>query len=318
MNTPHGITVSDYILKKCPWFYEFEGVFHDHPGVNPPIAIESGQPPRRDGVAMKETDLGGFGGNDDVEAEADEGPSKDQEEGAISTHEDEDKEAKEASDTESQHSAHSLAAAAQKKAAEATLLLPSLNEDWSWLDDVPKTKTQPQIPQTPVPNRAKAVPAETMEQTSAKPTKPADQPPKEKAKKTTSKARSKSKRPVPEDSDSESNDKSRRNLWKSSKGRLTMAEFMLEQSHIEDARAKIDKEERRELFEFERQQREHHHAAQMANSQILINKSEERVNESKERLLRLEMEVAERQQRLRGYEAQSEYDMGSSHGLRSM
>lgn len=54
------LTVKDHILKKCPWFYEFEDIFHKHPGINPPLIIESGQPPKRDGAAVNEDDLGGY------------------------------------------------------------------------------------------------------------------------------------------------------------------------------------------------------------------------------------------------------------------
>ena len=72
LTSPHGATVKEYISKKCPWFYDFEDVFHDHPGVNPLVIIESGQPPRCDGLAVEETDLGGFSKNDG----AAEGPSK--------------------------------------------------------------------------------------------------------------------------------------------------------------------------------------------------------------------------------------------------
>lgn len=54
------LTVKDHILKKCPWFYEFEDIFHKHPGINPSLIIESGQPPKRDGAAVDENDLGGY------------------------------------------------------------------------------------------------------------------------------------------------------------------------------------------------------------------------------------------------------------------
>lgn len=47
-------------MKKCPWFYEFEDIFHKHPTVSPPILIESEQPARRDGTNVKDTELGGF------------------------------------------------------------------------------------------------------------------------------------------------------------------------------------------------------------------------------------------------------------------
>ena len=51
------MTVKDYILKKCPWFYKFEDIFHKHPGINPPLIIKSEQPPKRDGAAVDEDDL---------------------------------------------------------------------------------------------------------------------------------------------------------------------------------------------------------------------------------------------------------------------
>lgn len=60
LHSEAGITVKDHILKKCPWFYEFEDIFHKHPTVSPPILIESDQPARPDGTNVKDTELGGF------------------------------------------------------------------------------------------------------------------------------------------------------------------------------------------------------------------------------------------------------------------
>ena len=60
LHSEAGITVKDHILKKCPWFYEFEDIFHKHPTISPPILIESEKPARRDGTSVKDTELGGF------------------------------------------------------------------------------------------------------------------------------------------------------------------------------------------------------------------------------------------------------------------
>ena len=68
-----------------------------------------------------------------------------------------------------------------------------------------------------------------------------------------------------------------------------MAESMFKQAKMDNARerdhVKADKEERQQRYELERQQRDHHHAAEMARSEVLI-------NESKERLLRLQLEMS--------------------------
>ena len=329
--TAHGTTVNDYILKKCPWFYEFEDVYHDHPGVNPPIIIESGQPPRRDGKAVDETDLGGFGAEKNTEVvENAEDVEKAEDlrnmEGARTAEEDlEDHDTRtrqdtvQLSDSDSQHSAKSLAAA-RMRTVEATktsivkTILPPLsdNEDYSWLDEVipkPKNKPQPQQPKTPVPyRRSKTAPIESIEQV---PAEAIEQPHKRKTT-TSSEVRSKSKRPLPaEDSDSEVEiEKSRRSRWKSTKGKLSMAESLFELARMDDSRqrdhVKAEREERRQQFELEKQQRDQHHAAEMARSerhhaaemarlQVLINESVERANESKERLLRLQLELQKQQ-----------------------
>ena len=60
LNSEEGRTVKDHILKKCPWFYEFEDIFHKHPIISPPLLIESEQPARRDGVSVNDSELGGF------------------------------------------------------------------------------------------------------------------------------------------------------------------------------------------------------------------------------------------------------------------
>ena len=61
LNAEAGSTVKDHILKKCPWLYEFEDIFHKYPTISPPILIESEQPARRDGVSLNNSELGGFG-----------------------------------------------------------------------------------------------------------------------------------------------------------------------------------------------------------------------------------------------------------------
>ena len=54
------MTVKDYTLKKCLWFYEFENIFHKYPGINLPLIIEFGQPAKCDGGAMDKDDLRGY------------------------------------------------------------------------------------------------------------------------------------------------------------------------------------------------------------------------------------------------------------------
>lgn len=131
---------------------------------------------------------------------------------------------------------------------------------------------------------------ETVEQASAK---SIEQSAKAQTKATTLEARSKSKRLLPEDFDSESIKKSRRGRWNSTKRRLTMAESLYEQAKMNDSRerdqARANREERRQRFKLERQQRDHQHAAEMARSEILI-------NEGKERILRLRLRLHKLQQ----------------------
>lgn len=51
------MTVKDYILKKCSWFYKFKNIFHKHVGINLPLIIESRQPLKCDGAVIDENDL---------------------------------------------------------------------------------------------------------------------------------------------------------------------------------------------------------------------------------------------------------------------
>lgn len=60
LNSEAESTAKDHILKKCLWFYEFEEIFHKHPTTAPLILIESGQPARRDGFSVNDSELGGF------------------------------------------------------------------------------------------------------------------------------------------------------------------------------------------------------------------------------------------------------------------
>ena len=53
-------TAKKLILKRCPWYYEYEELYCDHPAVNPPAIIESEQPTRRDGQAVNDFELGGY------------------------------------------------------------------------------------------------------------------------------------------------------------------------------------------------------------------------------------------------------------------
>lgn len=52
-------TAKEIILKRCAWYYEYEELFCDHPGVNPPALIESEQPILRDGQIVNDSELGG-------------------------------------------------------------------------------------------------------------------------------------------------------------------------------------------------------------------------------------------------------------------
>lgn len=299
----HGPTVKEYMLKKCPWYYDFESLYHDHPSVKPPAIIDYFQPPRRNGQAVKETDIGGIDNPIDAEGDVEEGPQEDR----VSTHENEKEDA---SGSDLQQSAHSqaerVARASGAEPSTAKIIAISLgdDEDYSYLDDVPRI--QPRIPRTLVPYRSETAPVESIEQSSAKPTKQTPRVPKEtpkEAPKEGAKARSKSKRslPMPGDSDSEEEtEKSRRDRWKKTKWRLTLAEAMLEEAKMKDSRLrdqakadreerqrqhKLEMEERQQQYKLEFQQREHHHAALMARHQLLI-------DQSQESLLRVQLELS--------------------------
>ena len=53
-------TVKELILKRCVWYYKYEELFCDHPGVNPTAIIESGQPLCRGGHIIDDNELGGY------------------------------------------------------------------------------------------------------------------------------------------------------------------------------------------------------------------------------------------------------------------
>ena len=54
------LTVKDYTLKKCSWFYKFEDIFYNYLSINPPLIIKFRQPPKRDEAAIKEDNLRGY------------------------------------------------------------------------------------------------------------------------------------------------------------------------------------------------------------------------------------------------------------------
>lgn len=56
-------TVKDHVLKKCPWFYNFEDIFHKDPTISFPILIKSEKPACRNGANINDSELGGFGLN---------------------------------------------------------------------------------------------------------------------------------------------------------------------------------------------------------------------------------------------------------------
>ncbi len=56
-------TAKEIILKRCPWYYEYEELYCNHPAVNLPAIIESEQPTRRDGQAVNDFELGGYDRN---------------------------------------------------------------------------------------------------------------------------------------------------------------------------------------------------------------------------------------------------------------
>ncbi len=59
-----GLTIKAFLLKKCPWYYAFDGLYGDHPTVNPAGLVESDQPARSHGRAVRDED---FGGGDESE-----------------------------------------------------------------------------------------------------------------------------------------------------------------------------------------------------------------------------------------------------------
>lgn len=277
MISKYGSTVEEYILKKCPWYYKFERVFHSHPGVNPPIVIEYGQPPRRNGQDVEEQGLGGFDDNDN------------------------DAKCDDETDEDSLHSVNPLnarSAEAIRATVEKTLLPPMIDDEDDSILDMPPAKESRTFPV-----RSKTAPIELTEQSSPEPTPKAVETtskatPKEKTKAT----RGKNKRPLPEDSDGEEEtSENGRSQWRKMKGRTSIAEAMLERAKINDCRlreqADMDREERQlerqqrqQRYELERQQLQNHHEAEMAGQQVLI-------NQSQERLIRIQLELVKEENR---------------------
>ena len=60
LQTGSSKTAKEFILKRCAWYYEYEDLFSDHPGVNPPALIESEQPIRRNGRVIDDFEIGGY------------------------------------------------------------------------------------------------------------------------------------------------------------------------------------------------------------------------------------------------------------------
>lgn len=54
------MTVKDYILKKCSWFYKFKNIFHKYAGINLLLIIESRQLLKHDGTAINKNNLKGY------------------------------------------------------------------------------------------------------------------------------------------------------------------------------------------------------------------------------------------------------------------
>lgn len=49
---PDNGTICQLLVLKCPWYYDFEDLFHDHPNVTAPYMIESGGPDREAGCEV--------------------------------------------------------------------------------------------------------------------------------------------------------------------------------------------------------------------------------------------------------------------------
>lgn len=182
-----GSTINEHILKKCPWYYEFDDLYKDHPTVNPTLIVESGQLPRRNGQAIAETDLGGFNTIDDEDGDG-------QEENDSTT------------DSDSDHSAHSQAERTVKAKEQETIkatveqrLVPALDIDDN--DDILDLSLGRVIINTPLTIRSRIIPSQSNEQSfSSKPTKQTPKASKEAPKE---RAEKKTKRKADNNSDSE-------------------------------------------------------------------------------------------------------------------
>lgn len=66
---PGNGTIRQLLLRKCPWFYDFEDFFHDHPNMTAAYMIESGGLDRENGCVVpanrddNEEDSPGLEGN---------------------------------------------------------------------------------------------------------------------------------------------------------------------------------------------------------------------------------------------------------------
>lgn len=56
-------TVKDHVLKKYPWFYNFEDIFHKYLTLSFSILIKSEKPACCNGASINDSELGGFGLN---------------------------------------------------------------------------------------------------------------------------------------------------------------------------------------------------------------------------------------------------------------
>ena len=66
---PDNGTIRQLLVRKCPWYYDFELLFHDHPNITAPHLVESGGLDREAGYEVpankddNEQDSAGFEGH---------------------------------------------------------------------------------------------------------------------------------------------------------------------------------------------------------------------------------------------------------------
>lgn len=315
------LTVKDHILKKCPWFYDFEDLFHKHPGTNPPLIIESRKPPKRNGAAVEEDDLGGYGFDLDQDLENPRQPATreaEEEEEDMSASSSNLSDLSSDSDSGFRSALHDARRESRKKANKVptpkkaedgnsnhTLLSDDEEENKAIRSVQARTSSSTRLSYLQSKSR-KALTNTNRERlltpglsTSSKPLVQ-NRNPLLPSNNRTSKRKHHSDSNVLLDFVEDAQGFRAKKRSENSKRSMTeaMAEEtkldhirLTEKAKIDEEQAKKDRKERREQAEYDRRQRDQHHAMEMARQQAILNQGELMILQSRERILRLQLNL---------------------------